>query len=747
MTVYRAPALFVLFLVAGCSAGTVTSTPHFVDGGASDGSLDASADAGVIDFGITNFDAAPPVGPIVISPANTTINVISGMPVPTQSYTATINDVRIAPSWSIDRGELGTITPGTGLFTPAGTLGGIAHITANFNGMHATTSVTVHLAVTQVGDPNFGMVTSIGASGYGGVGGDGPGGPATTTQQTTLMGAATTPSTIKLLYPYDQTVFPRGILPPLLQWDPNGQLFDAAYLHITEANYEYSGYFTAQNAGQPFVNLPIPQTVWQQLTYSNAGEAVTVSLTFASGASVFGPYAESWKIAPATLQGTVYYNSYGTALATNYQGGVVSPTTGLGDRFGGATLAIKPASTVSTGGTVDPPRLVAGTNSPPHDYSGCRVCHSVSANGGTLMTQHGENYYLPSFYDLTMGNAETTASTTGFSFSALSPDGTMVFTGSGIARTDYDLPAFLASVPTGTTIMTTGLPIGFKATSPAFSPDGTHIAFNFHGGPGADSRSLAVIDFDNGTKTFSNLRVLYTPSSPSDVVFPSFLPTNDGVIFAVETGESSITATNGRSELWWIDLETMTPTRLDKLNGAGYVPVGSAMLHHDNDATLNYEPTVNPISSGGYVWVVFTSRRMYGNVAAIDAYASDPRGYNWTELNTPKKLWVAAIDLNAPAGTDPSHPAFYLPAQEIHGSNARGYWTVDPCHVDGASCATGDECCGGYCQPDGTTGALMCNSTVPVCSQIYDRCNTTSDCCNAAEGVTCISNICTVTLG
>ena len=43
--------------------------------------------------------------------------------------------------------------------------------------------------------------------------------------------------------------------------------------------------------------------------------------------------------------------------------------------------------------------------------------------------------------------------------------------------------------------------------------------------------------------------------------------------------------------------------------------------------------------------------------------ASWPRSYDTTNLDQPptKKLWVAAIDLNAPPGTDPSHPAFYLP--------------------------------------------------------------------------------------
>jgi hypothetical protein len=119
---------------------------------------------------------------------------------------------------------------------------------------------------------------------------------------------------------------------------------------------------------------------------------------------------------------------------------------------------------------------------------------------------------------------------------------------------------------------------------------------------------------------------------------------------------------------------------LDKLNGLGYLPVGPN--NHDNDATLNYEPTANPImpvvTAGGYAWVVFTSRRMYGNVATADPWCSDPRSCDvLSNIVTPKKLWIAAIDLNPTPGTDPSHPAFYLPGQELFACNSHGYWSFD----------------------------------------------------------------------
>ena len=134
---------------------------------------------------------------------------------------------------------------------------------------------------------------------------------------------------------------------------------------------------------------------------------------------------------------------------------------------------------------------------------------------------------------------------------------------------------------------------------------------------------------------------------------------------------------------------------------------------------------------------------MYGNVAQLPPWTSDPRNYQWLDQVTDKKLWVAAVDLNAPPGTDPSHPAFYLPAQELHAGNSRGYWSVEACRADGSSCQTGDQCCGGYCQP-GADGGLVCSAQMPACSAQYDKCTTDSDCCGFQQGITCINNVCSV---
>ena len=122
---------------------------------------------------------------------------------------------------------------------------------------------------------------------------------------------------------------------------------------------------------------------------------------------------------------------------------------------------------------------------------------------------------------------------------------------------------------------------------------------------------------------------------------------------------------------------------------------------------------MNPVVSGGYAWVVFTSRRAYGNfisripgasVSADGDVPFDNTQVAGTDQNTNaikgyrKKLWVAAIDINQPGGIDISHPAFLLEGQETEAGNMRGFWALDPCKANDQSCETGDECCGGFCR-------------------------------------------------
>jgi hypothetical protein len=734
---------------AACgSNGTGSGFDGGTDGGGGGGSHDGPSGYDVLHlFDTGNGDGPFGTGPLTITPVNKVVDVTVGSASPTVHYVAQVGSAVVPVSWSLDRGELGTLGASSGDFKAGQTVGGIGHVTATYGKLKASTSVTVSLHFTQNGatTPDGGT----GAGGNGGVGGNGPGGPVTSTLKTVLNGKPTADSSIGWLYPYDKTVWPQGIIAPLLQWNAGAYDFDAVYVHITESAFEYKGYFAA--TATPFVNEPIPQAAWDSLVYSNAGEPVSVSLVFASKGMAIGPIAETWHIALGTLEGTVYYNSYGSNLVQ--QPGF----TGIGgEPFGGATLGIKGGSTN--------PVLIAGSNTE------CRVCHSVAAGGGTLVTEQGSDYSESSAYDLkTLAETPMTANTTGiYAWPALYPDGTFLFSdSSSLAGNTAATPSGLYTVPAGTAIASTGLPAGLDAATPVFSPDGKQVAFNFFGGTGADQKTLAWMSYDKKTNAFSAFTSGWTPMACADsdaatcpvgsgvtAVWPSFLPTNNAIVFENQTvyngrdfaGTRSTCDSTGtcssygaEGELWWIDQKTKKAARLDQANGLGYMPTGPN--GHGADWFLNYEPTVNPVASGGYAWVVFTSRRLYGNVATINPYWSDPRFHDITVTPTTKKLWVAAIDLNAPPGTDPSHPAFYLPGQELLAGNARGYWVVNPCLPNGSSCLTGDECCGGYCRA-GDGGALVCSPAGPGCSNEYEKCSKTSDCCGASMGVECIDDIC-----
>ena len=724
----------VIFLTC-CIAALGCAHPS--SSGDTGGTRDGGSGSGGVDAPGPTVDA--PNGPLTIAPLAKVIAISPGA-TPTVQYTATMNGQSVAPAWTIDRGELGNLNVSSGLFTTNGSIGGLANVTAKLGSATATTTIEIDLQQVENGDPGY-PAGPAGTGGYGGVGGSGPAASASAGQVGVLGGAPAQDASVHMLYPYDGTVWPRGLLAPLIAWDPASHTFDAVMIQLHEKHFNYTGTFAAN--ATPFLNVPIPADAWNTLTYSNEGSSdpVTVTITFSDSATktAVGPYTMTWHIAAGTLKGTVYYNSYGTALVTNSGQNDYD-----GKPFGAATLGIKPGATA--------PIVIAGTAST--DKTGCRVCHTVSANGQELITQHGDNYAVSSSYDL-QTDAESAVAANASVWPAFAPDGSWYMTTSGYSVAtagDTTTRAYTRDGVLATT-QPTGMPAGLQATLPVFSPDGKHMSFNFYGSTssGGDKKSLATMAYDPTNKVFSGLQTLFTPTT-GVVSWSSFLPTNDAVVFEDElvsgSGQFGYTWKTGQGQLYWVDLATQTAHSLDALNGMGsngtaYLPSYGANHTGSADAKLNFEPTVNPVVSGGYAWVVFTSRRLYGNIATTSAYNSDPRSYDWRTIITPKKLWVAAIDLNAPPGTDPSHPAFYLPAQELYAGNSRGTWTVDPCHADGTTCQTGDECCGGYCREGSGSAGLVCTSTQPTCAMEYEACQQTSDCCGGAPaGISCIDGRC-----
>ncbi len=729
--------------------------------------------------------------------ADQTITVSVGQQTPKVTYKATLDGNPVSAGWSVDRGDIGTMPSAAASsadFTPSGNVGGYVDVTAGLKAggktLDAKRKILVKLTSTQNG-PNSStgeqsqIATSVGqltqGGGVGGVGGDGLGGTVTDQPTLTALGSPTDDGSslgLKMLYPYDKTVFPRGILAPLVMWDWSVGDADAIQIKLStkSGSFSYTGTFAAppilMQTGGKFIRMPVPEDVWEQATNSAGGtlpdgsaDTLKLELTVAKGGVAHGPMVETWNVAPARLSGIIYYNSYGTQLAKNLGG-----AKGGDGMFGGAVLSIHVGDTG--------PQLVAGGNG---DTSQCRVCHSVAANGSRLVAQWGNAGDVPSSdYELsTMGTTEMPLANS-TTFPGIYPDGSMEVAANG---TLYPLPDNTTALATAAA---SGLSaIGSDLGSPAFSPDGKLLAVNAMTGT---NQQLTVLTFDPTGHTVSNPVVVVDDTAlPAQTRpgWPAFFPDGTSVVFHQQSTAGSDgnslgamhTRKGAKAQIAWTSATDATHlTMLNALNGfnadgmTSYLPTLAAAVNlktnvggtctpgascctgdgvvvdninpaHDDDVDLNYEPTVNPIASGGYAWVVFTSRRMYGSVADIPPFCSDPRGVDLIQNITPKKLWVAAIDLSHP-GADVSHPAFYLPGQELLAGNSRGYWVLDPCKMDGSSCESGDQCCNGFCEPD-QGGMLVCSNTTNngSCSGTSEHCDHTSDCCLPQDK--CIGGFCT----
>lgn len=539
-----------------------------------------------------------------------------------------------------------------------------------------------------------------------------------TPQSIQALMAGGSAGSMRYLYPYGGTVFPRGLISPTLMWD--GATATYVYVHIKSSLFEYKGCLAPTATGQ----VQIPQTVWESAGAfaRGASDPFSVSLTALSGSTAVGPITESIVIAPATLKGSIYYNSYASKL-TGQTGG-----------FGGGSGAVL--------------RVVPGQNAKVFlGMKNCTGCHAVSANGTRMVAQPIGSGGLAgasaagATYSLTSGVANPAplvANAPNASFAGVYPDGTL-YLGCGhpsatvsprSASIGTTAPAELYETDTGKQVMDAGIPT--TSMMGVFSPDGKELTFNDYAI--MNGHGLATMAFDIGTRKASGYKQIYQNMS-SYPGWPFFLPDNHGVIFALgdkadfsaaglglNVGGLTGTFGTATSDLYIVDLASNTSTMLAKAMGFAsaqdiasnktYLPFSAAdELHH------NFDPTVSPVAAGGYFWVFFDSYRHYGNVGLE------------------RQLWGAAVDVSSTGTytTDLSHPAFYLTGQEPGTGNHRAFTALDPCHDEGTSCTTGVDCCKGKC----TNG--MCGGP-PRCSNLDEACTTAKDCCD--PNAQCINGFC-----
>jgi hypothetical protein len=582
--------------------------------------------------------------------------------------------------------------------------------------------------ISVTGDDS-GLMLGPGSKGDGGAGDSGTIPPTTTSIDRCTTGAATglsssaiaallaggSAGSLRYLYPYAETVFPRGLIAPTLMWD--GGAADYVYVHIKSKLFEYKGCLKPTAAGQ----IALPQDVWVAAGAHAQGpsDPFALSLTVISGSTVTGPLTESIIIAPATLKGSLYYNTYSTKLLT-----------GAGPMAGGAVLRVVPGQTA---------QVFLG-------QSGCNGCHAVSANGSRMVADpfttsangSGATYVLTQ--NGPVNPTPKVANATNATFVGVYPDGSLYVgnahpNGFGGPRPGGPLAtgptsSGLFETDTGNAVSNSGIPAG--AMMPTFSPDGKSLVFTDNAI--ASGGGMATMTFDKTSRTATAYKQIFqVTGSGTYPGWPFFLPDNSGVVFAIGTAadysgsgigiQGGITAGAPTSDLYVVVSASGSSMLLAKAMGfttatnassnTTYLPYGaSEELHH------NYYPTVSPVAAGGYFWVFFDSYRHYGN------------------LGLQRQLWGTAVDVKSDGHytADPSHPAFYVTGQELGTGNHRAFTALDPCQMNGTTCTTGVDCCGGYC----TNGT--CGVPVPRCSNIDEACGPGHACCDPSAQ--CINGFC-----
>jgi hypothetical protein len=605
--------------------------------------------------------------------------------------------------------------------------------------------------------------------------------------------------TAKVLSPYNNTVFPSGLISPPIMWEGAA---DAAYVRLrfeSQANLDFQFAAAASSPGE----LRIPQQHWNEITRRTQGRALLVTLSTKSGNSV-STCQLSWRIAAGTMNGALYYNTYnypqagGVGAVLRLTLGANAPELYLNDVGVPPTGPCVSCHSVSAKGSV----LAASLHNYAPDVVGGLLGGLLGTGGGAGTNENFQSFAVPVTSALQPTNRVRVADAT---FGALTPDGSLLLQmgnpqctagASTFPRAPNNFflvqgptAAGLIDTKTGQSVQAQGLDPNAFMWMPQFSPDAKHVVFN-HAKPdgmgGTDRRELAMMDFDQATRSFSNLRVIasrqgvapslpYAPAAsngfgfpiasgaagcsqllqgndalghiangsctgPCYPAWPFFTPDGRGVIYSLISEPDFAVAFPGRdtpskSELWYVNIDNAQkplPIRLDIANKG-----------LDGEDTLNnYYPTVLPVQVGGYYWMFWTTMRKWGHRkiepgagGAIDQLLSGEAAAQAVK----KRIWVAAIRASGTADEnasgiekDPSFPGFYLEGQSETG-NTRAFAALNPCRATGKDCQSGLDCCTGFCDVKPGAEKGMCVAEV-MCSKTNERCMTSKDCCPPAKG-------------
>lgn len=646
----------------GCSCGSDT------EGEAGSGAANGAGGSGTGGGGGGQVACVEGLSAIALAPAGETV-LLDGVTQSSLTFTATgtftdgsTRDLDAGKlSWSATRDD--DTPPGTiaaGVFQPYPAAGGLVHIAATDGCITGETTVSLYLDVV-LGTPSDPDAWD--------------GAPVT--------GA---PAPV-IVYPSDQTRFPRNLYRTLFQWRSEGfaefrLIYKGAGSTVTV--YTDGVHGLCANANPAAGCWEVNELAWDYIAGSNAGDTATWTVdaldTTTSPPTVRRSDEIEIGFSKQDVKGAIFYWS----------------TTSAGVRRGRISQQ-------------DPEDYIVGkpaTTYPDEGDVKCVACHVVSRDGkfmaAPVSADAGQSLWVLEVTSSAPPTPLVTSveNTGGHGFATISPDNARVVAawGGEMWMVDRETGGFLNDLPLG----------NLDGTHPDWSPLGDEVVFATASGDAPGNASLARIPFM--ADAWGQPEVFLPPPSGKSNLFPMFSP--EGAWIAYSQGKGG----HGDNE-----------AQLMVVASAGGDPIELANANRVTSNQLtdgqyqNSQPTWAP--PGDYHWIAFNTKREYGVV--LDEGM--------------QQIWVAAIDpQKAAAGEDPSYPAFRVPFQGLNENNHRAYWTLDISDGTGGGGGTGSGGGGG-----GGPGCTDILTIGEVCDPLNDCCESGAYCDTQDSGVTytCMSQI------
>jgi hypothetical protein len=530
--------------------------------------------------------------------------------------------------------------------------------------------------------------------------------------------AASAPA-INIVYPPDNVLVPPNMNVLSVQWTPFGAPFTEFEVDfansITDTRVVTKCATQTWDTGQPPMQsggceLILDEATWTFLVNANrGGDPVTITVRGTTDGSCASTAMSSVHLSFASedVLGAIYY--WKSTISTNGVGGQIW---------------------VKSFGDDDPEVQVTGTANSAFAGS-CNGCHSLSRDGLRMVVYSDDDDSDDEYGDVTGSLFDMTAKMpigTAYAgrgsgqppgFSTLFPDHSYYLTSNGTPQGATNTFG-LWSGNSGNTLSTVTFgSAGDRPTMPDWSPDGKSViyvlpqkvaAWDPGGSPGSGGArndddhvfggSLYTIPYF-GNQQFGGPAV-FLASAGENNYYPSYSPDGQFVAFDRAPHNTSVTTIDGcvgtapqmscpndsfsnpaARVMLVANAAGGTPIDLENANGS---PAASPVAL--SNSWPRWSPFLQQYKGNKLLWIAFSSTRDYGvrvrnhKAGMYQCYPADSfedpgaaHHQSFAAACQQPQLWMAAINLSATAGADPSRVAFWLPFQDITTHNHTPQWT------------------------------------------------------------------------